>query len=314
MYLIVTIDTEEDNWGEYNLLKYSLKNIEEIPKLQDLFDEFNVKPTYLITYPVATNENSIKILKKILDEGKCEIGTHCHPWNTPPLIEVNNKKNTFLCNLPYEVQYEKIKNLKEEINKNFGIKPISFRAGRWGFNEETALVISKLGFKIDSSITPYTAWTENHSPNFKKYNSATFKIKFAKKENKGHNDEILEVPVTIEIIMNIFGYKSLSKWKFIDSNNLKFLSRIRILKKIWLSPELTTLKEMVNLSKLLMKNDLKILNMTFHSSSLVPGLNKFIKNEDNLKDFYNKIRNYLKFCKEYGIKSITLSETLNLFD
>ena len=117
MYLIVTIDTEEDNWGEYYLPEYSLRNIEEIPKLQDLFNEFNVKPTYLITYPVATNERAVFILKRILDEGKCEIGNHCHPWNTPPFEEERNKFNSMLCNLPMELQYKKIKVLHDL--KNF---------------------------------------------------------------------------------------------------------------------------------------------------------------------------------------------------
>jgi hypothetical protein len=166
MYLIITIDTEEDNWGDYSPTGHALENIERIPDLQQLLNEFNVKPTYLITYPVATDERAISILKGILDEGKCEIGSHCHPWNTPPFEEVNNKKNSMLCNLPIDLQFNKISFLHQTIQNNFGITPISFRAGRWGFNQEVAKNLFRLGYQIDTSITPFVDWADFHGPAF----------------------------------------------------------------------------------------------------------------------------------------------------
>ena len=85
MKLIVAVDTEEDNWGSLRLTRYTCENIARIPAVQALFDQFNVTPTYLITYPVATNDRAASILKAILDPKRCEIGTQCHPWNTLPL-------------------------------------------------------------------------------------------------------------------------------------------------------------------------------------------------------------------------------------
>ena len=70
MYLVITIDTEEDNWGNFSPNGYSLENINKIPALQELFDEFNVKPTYLLTYPVATDKTAVSIFKKILKTGQ----------------------------------------------------------------------------------------------------------------------------------------------------------------------------------------------------------------------------------------------------
>lgn len=49
MKLAITIDTEEDNWGSYNTTQYTTKNIERISKLQEVFDQFNVVPTYLVS-------------------------------------------------------------------------------------------------------------------------------------------------------------------------------------------------------------------------------------------------------------------------
>jgi len=111
MHLVVTIDTEEDNWGQYSADSFSIENIKKIPALQEMFDEFSVVPTYLVTYPVATNRESVEILKDILQRGKCEIGMHCHPWSTPPFDEERNSFNSMLCNLEPAAYSDAIRHL-----------------------------------------------------------------------------------------------------------------------------------------------------------------------------------------------------------
>ena len=64
--LVVTIDTEEDSWNPYSAEENTVKNVERIIPLQKLFDEYGVTPTYMVTYPVATNPRSVAILKRIL--------------------------------------------------------------------------------------------------------------------------------------------------------------------------------------------------------------------------------------------------------
>ena len=74
MKLVVTIDTEEDSWNGFNDRNYTAKNIQMLPALQKIFDKFNIKPTYLVTYEIANDVKSVEILKKISDDYKCEIG------------------------------------------------------------------------------------------------------------------------------------------------------------------------------------------------------------------------------------------------
>ena len=82
MYFIISIDTEEDNWNTpFN--PPTLENIRRIPIAQELFDKYSIRPTYLVTYAVVCESQSVSVLKPILDAGRCEIGTHLHPWNTP---------------------------------------------------------------------------------------------------------------------------------------------------------------------------------------------------------------------------------------
>ena len=89
--LVVTVDVEEDQWGIVPHCHATARNVYRLPTLQKLLNEFGIVPTYLLTYPVVRDPHAVGILREIFDAGECEIGTHCHPWNTPPYEEPLNK-------------------------------------------------------------------------------------------------------------------------------------------------------------------------------------------------------------------------------
>ena len=62
-------------------------------------------------------------------------------------------------------------------------------------------------------------------------------------------------------------------------------ARLNIMRKIWLSPELNDATSMIVLSRLLIKHGVRVLNMTFHSCSLIPGLTPFVTSEDGLERY-----------------------------
>src|SRR5215510_14611103 len=115
MYLTVTIDTEEDNWGEFARDSFTVENISRIPRLHELFMRRGVRPTYLVSYPVVTDPKSVDILGGYRNAGQCEIGTHPHPWNTPPVVDERNQINSYMCNLPAALQNRKIQTLTDTI-------------------------------------------------------------------------------------------------------------------------------------------------------------------------------------------------------
>ena len=164
-FLFITIDTEEDLWGGYTERNPPLKNIENIPLIQSVFNKHSAIPTYLINYPVATDRYSINLFKNIFDQKRCDIGTHCHPWNTPPFDnEPQNEHNSFICNLPKDLVEKKICTLHNAIKRNFNFSPVTFRAGRWGVGRDVIDVIHKLGYKIDTSVTPFQDWDDIGGP------------------------------------------------------------------------------------------------------------------------------------------------------
>ena len=91
---------------------------------------------------------------------------HCHPWNTPPYQEAMNRHNSMLCNLPPSLQLEKLQCLHETLHRRFERPPLAFRSGRWGFGHETAGILASWDADVDTSITPYTSWTDSRRTGF----------------------------------------------------------------------------------------------------------------------------------------------------
>ena len=312
-FLVVTIDTEEDAWGPFGGAT-SVSNLASIPRLQSLFDACGVVPTYLVNYPVASDDASLAILQKILDNGRCEIGAHLHPWNTPPVREKPTNRNSMLGNLPYELQHEKIATISEFLTGRFGVRPTSFRAGRWGLGNDTIKALTSCGYLVDSSVTPFVSWEVYDGPSFV---SAPFVPYFMDSAGnisvESGEDSILEIPATV-------GY---SRWPF---DRLRFVerilegmppylhaaglaSRLNIVRKILMSPESETSRNMELLSRILLNRGEAVLNIFFHSNSLVPGLTPFIKTEAELDGFYRRLATFLRDLLSHPVvKPVTLSQ------
>ncbi len=317
VYLLVTIDTEEDNWG-LSKDKVNLENITLIPKVQEIFDRYNIRPVYLCNTPVVEDDNASAIIKHLFDKGRCEIGMHLHPWNTPPIEEDICEYNTNLKNLPGKLVEKKIQYLKDIIYTKFGTLPIMFRSGRWGAGRDLFKILINSGFKIDSSITPFVSWKKyGDGSDYSSYWPIPFfwTMNNSSRSSCQMDGEILEIPVSIgfnrlhfEICASIRNL--LRKALLKNLRLLGFMDYIGIMKDIWLSPEFNNWRDMLLLSENLVKQGINILNFTFHSPSLVPGLTPFVSDS---KVFLNNIEKYFQSLKsEFNVVPVTSEEVVEL--
>jgi len=315
MKLIITIDTEENTWNRYSATDNPVDNVEGLIPLQRIFDEYGFRATYLVTYPVATNPGSVEILTGILEQGMCEIGMHCHPWNTPPFDGQGpiRKQDTMLCNLPADLVHQKLSAHHLAICKNFGIVPVSFRAGRWGFGPAVAGALCSLGYRVDSSVTPYVSWKNDHGPDFTEYPPDLFRF-----TSKGLADQdplgpLLEVPVTIGFLQSNFK-RSRSFLSAVERCRLHrfriggILALLGLLNRVWLSPEMTNAANMIRLSRQMEKLGYPLLNLTFHSPSLQDGFSQFVSSPQEEVQFYRQLRMFFDFVLSQGWESKTLAE------
>jgi hypothetical protein len=135
MHLLVGIDTEGDNqWDAAARAHQRFENIYALPRLHALFARHGVRPTYVITYPVATDPRSAAVLRGLLAGGDCEIGAHHHAWETPPCREEDVRRHPYASQLP-RAQFERqLETLTGAIEAAVGQRPVSYRSGRDGFN------------------------------------------------------------------------------------------------------------------------------------------------------------------------------------
>jgi len=311
--VFITIDTEEDNWGDY-AVESAVENITQLPVLQALLNKYGAVPTYMVNYPVVTSTSSVRILSSILEKGQCEIGAHCHPWNTPPYTEKLDSYHSMMCNLPDDLLMDKLSNLHQAIKSNCGVTPVSFRAGRWGLNENVAQCIMELGYKIDTSISPFVDWSVNHGPNFMGANTRPYKFNSDNIFKHIPNGQLIEIPATIGFLQQNFElhgaiYSLLKKPFFSKLHLLGILARLRLLNFHWLSPEVSSGEEMVLLAKRFVKSGHTFLNMSFHSTCMLPGKSPFVNSEKDLKEFLGRIEIFLKYAVENDFEFLPLSES-----
>ena len=285
-----------------------------IPRIQSLFDRYGIKPTYLVNYPVVSCDWAVDMFSEIMSIGKCEIGTHLHPWNTPPLNEDICEKNSMMKNLPYELQIAKLSFLTDAISSAFGKKPLSFRAGRWALGPDTIKALIACGYQVDSSVTPTISWrNDGDGAEYLSTKNQPYWLSTDGKQKTPLNS-ILEVPVSI----------GFNRWQFefwqkislrLRRTWLRYLRLIGLLhrggllRKIWLSPEVSSAEDMISLSKVMIKNGYRFLNLTFHSNVLLPGKTPFVKSHEELKQFYLRIEKFLEYLTSTNnVVSLTLSE------
>jgi hypothetical protein len=316
--VFITIDTEEDNWGAHNETTGTVKNIDMLPRLQVLFDQYGAIPTYLINYPVASQAQSIEILSSLLSHGHCEIGTHCHPWNTPPTTQELGPINSMMCNLDYDLLLQKMRFLHDTIQQNFGVKPVTFRAGRWAMNEKVATCLEELGYKVDTSVSPFIDWSKSFGTDFSESPTQPYYFDATDIRQASKQGALLEVPATIgycqpnfklchKITQNIES-SPLSKLRL-----LGILDALKLLNFYWLSPELSNGAQMIRLSERFLKSGHTFLNMSFHSTSLLPGRTPYVKNDNDLDQFLRNIELFLQYACKNNFNFSPLSDAVNIF-
>ncbi len=309
--VIITIDTEEDGWDDYRAPP-TTNNIQVLPRFQNLCDQYGALPTYLINYPVATQPEARSIIEKLLAGGKCEVGAHCHPWNTPPIKENICDKNTMLTNLEDELVRDKLFHLHNTIETNFGIQLTSFRSGRWGGSNSVMRVLEELNYEVDSSVAPLMNWTSQYGPDYTDALTSHYLFSSDDFLKEDHSGKLAQIPPSIGFLKNNTPwnrkiFKEINKpfYKKIKLNGIA--NRLGLVSLRWLSPELSSTKEMIMLSKSLVSSGFPYLHMMFHSTTLQPGNNEYVKSEQELDIFFSKIEAFFQYCSENDMEFTTLS-------
>ena len=314
--LIVSIDTEEDNW-QPRRDGVTAENIRELPRLDALLRRLGVPATYFTTYQVAIRDWAAEILRE-LQGGGAEIGAHLHPWNTPPLDEPLLPRYSMLKNLPPALQLAKLERLTQALQDAVRERPIAFRAGRYGLGRDTITALIRCGYEVDSSVTPFVSWEVfDDGPTFVGAPLDLYRLGGGGDVRIPEPDgALVEIPMSIGYSRAPFGVWARVR-RMLATRPLRALrlaglaSRVGLISQIFLSPETHGVADMLTLSRRLIEQGARHLHVFFHSPSLSPGLSPFAVDRAGVERIYRTIASYVEnLSAETSLACVTVSEAV----
>lgn len=290
--LTVVVDTEEEfDWSlPVDPSSTTVRHMREVERLQRVFDEYSIRPAYVVDYPVASQPDGFQPLKELLLDGRAVIGAHLHTWVSPPFEDRSVVPESFQGKLPRGLEAAKLRMLKEKITESFGSKPVVFKAGRYGIGPNTFEILEEEGFEVDLSPAPPHDFSGVGGPDFSRWTADPFWF--------GTSRPMLCLPRTGGFV-GWLGGLSAPVYEF----GLKvprahapgILARCGAVDRLSLSPEGYTLRDMTRLARFLFARGLRFFTLSFHSPSCGIGFTPYVQSEADREAFVARIRGFVEF-------------------
>lgn len=304
--LVVLVDLEEEfNWREpFRRENVSVTHLHQLPVAQSIFDGFGIRPTYLADYPVVMSDEGAGFLARTYAEGRCELGAQLHPWVNPPYDDqkIVLRAETFQGNLPEVLERQKIMLLTDLIATRCGVRPKVFKAGRYGLGAHTTRIIADLGYRVDTSIMPFTTYSLEGGPDYSRVGAEPFWL---------HDRALLELPSTRAFTGSLrrFG-SSVHPWASGGIGRLiragAVLARLGIVERVTLSPEGNGFDDQRRLVDTLLAEGQRVLVFSFHSPSLSPGHTPYVRSPQDLDQFIATIEQLFRYLiSTLGVEPVT---------
>jgi hypothetical protein len=294
--ICVIIDTEEDfDWtGPFSKRNIKVDSLTGIPRGHEIFRRFSVQPTYLVDYPVISDPRAAELLGPWLEANECLVGAQLHPWVNPPFEEVVCPLHSYPCNLEPELEARKIAELTFRIQEVLRISPQIYKAGRYGLDIQRESNLRKLGYTVDTSVLPYRDSSGiAGGPDFFGFPDWPFWT--------DPDREFLYLPVTQSLIGPLRPFMSVGRARALFGRMASrlhipgLLSRMGLLERIMLTPEGVSGTDLRRLTRALLRGGHRVFAFSLHSPSLVPGMTPYVRNEQELMQFFARIEEFLEF-------------------
>ncbi len=299
VYLTITIDTECDHdpqWVRSKPLTFAsiCRGLPDL--LQSAYQSVGAIPTYLLTVEVMEDAASVQAIKQM--PGHYELGTHLHAAFIEPQKKFFDYAGVdspdFQCSYPPDVEYAKLENLTALFETKFGYRPLSFRAGRYGANHQSVQSLEKLGYLVDTSVTPHLRWTEPNGvvdfrkapeqPYYPSYEDLSLPLSSGRRG-------LLEVPITV-------------KPRFLRGPS-------------WFRPWFSSVSKMQQIVRYHLKKyaaqENIVINMMFHSMEVIPKASPYPQTEAESRYFIDEMLTCLSWCKGEGIQFCALKDLAKIY-
>lgn len=302
----IFVDTEEEfDWSKpQSRDSVATSHVRYLPEFQRLAESHGVSPAYLIDFPVAQAKEAQDILGPLQAAGKCSVGSQLHAWVNPPYDEEMCIRNSYVGNLDRDMERAKLLALTEEIENNFGMRPKSFRSGRYGVGPNSAVLLEEMGYQIDSSVRPHFDYRHEGGPSFLRHDVQPYWA--------GPSGLLLELPLSVSFTG---GLRRFGRPLFGNGRNRKrlrsALSRLGMLSRVALTPEDMPEADVKDAIRALLDDGMQFMSISFHSPSLVPGHTPYVRSSADLSDFYHWWDRIFNFIAQQGVTPVSMNEVID---
>jgi hypothetical protein len=308
--LLVAIDTEGDNqWDAGARRHQTFDNTRALDRLHDFFERHGVRPTYVVTHPVASDPHSADVLAGLIARGNCEIGAHHHAWETPPFSDADIDRHPYALALGDEQFDAQLASLTAAITRAVGRAPTSYRSGRFGFSARHVSSLEQQGYKVDSSVTPLFYEVHKGGPDFVDAPLTPYFLSYDAATRPGTSN-VVELPVSAALSRRVPRWLAhaygRAPWPY---QTRRVLRLARIASVRWLRPSYTSAADMLTLARQLTRQGVPILNVLFHSSEAIVGGSPYNRTQSELDAFFERLSQFLRAAtSELGARPQTFDE------
>jgi hypothetical protein len=292
---------EEFDWTrEFRREAVTTDAIDALPEANRFFTARGCIPTYLVDWPVIANPTSAAIMAQMVQTGACDIGTQLHPWVNPPFDEDVSAHNSYTGNLPRALQAAKLAELTARIEMETGVRPLTYRAGRYGVGADTAELLVDQGYRLDVSVRTHFDYTGQGGPDFSAHPVAPWRA----------GSGLYEVPMTAAYTGLLRKRGRLPR--FTAAHGV--LARTGIIDRVPLTPEGVRLRDATIAIRQLLDDGHQLFSLSFHTPSVVPGHTPYVRDAADLKQFWAWWEGVFDLFDRAGVKPVRSGEIIAAFD
>jgi peptidoglycan/xylan/chitin deacetylase (PgdA/CDA1 family) len=315
LHLLVGIDTEGDNqWDVGARLHQTFENIYALPDLHALFARHRVRPTYLITYPVATDARSAEVLRQLRAQGGCEVGAHHHAWETPPCEAADVRRHLYASALPADRFERQLEALTGAITSAVNERPTTYRSGRFGFSASHVAPLERAGYLVESSVAPLFCERHKGGPDFVGASLTPYFLSYDDATRAGAS-QVVELPVSSALNRRVPSFLARA-YAHAPRPYLtrRVLRRLGVARMMWLRPSYSPLDDMKALARRIKDDGVPCLNLLFHSSEAIAGGSPYNRTDEELQAFLARLEWFFEFAiGELGAAPVTFGEFRSRF-
>jgi hypothetical protein len=184
-------------------------------------------------------------------------------------------RETFLHNLPADLARAKLDSVYRRFEEN-GLKPTSFRGGRYSSGGVIHEFLRDKGFLVDSSVVPFTTWKDDGAPDYRQRGLQPVRLP----PRFPGDGPLWEVPLTLAWSRQPFNfwrraYERVENTWLSGLRLIGIAERLGIVRKAWLNFEQPLGMHMLSFLEMLRGLNLPCICFTVHSSSLMAGGNPY---------------------------------------